>query len=115
MPNGLPIVAVLFNSCFALLSYMGVKKGSSSGQVFTYFSAMTSIAGLVTWFGIAVTYLRFYKGMQAQGMDRTKLPYFSKLQPFAAWYALCSISVIMLVSHFSQNLAGIGLNSFACS
>ena len=113
----MPIVAVLFNSCFALLSYMGVKKGSSSGQVFTYFSAMTSIAGLVTWFGIAVTYLRFYKGMQAQGRDRTKLPYFTNLQPFAAWYAVCSISLIMLVSpsHLTD-LAWIGLNySVSCS
>ena len=100
MPNGLPIVAVLFNSSFALLSYMGVQKGS--GLVFSYFSQMTSIAGLLTWFGISITYLRFYKGMKAQGIDRTKLPYYSKYQPFAAWYAVCSISVIMLVSHLLQ-------------
>ena len=98
MPNGLPVFAVLFNSCFALLSYMGVQKGS--GQVFTYFSQMTSIAGLLTWFGICVTYLRFYKGLNAQGYDRSELPYYSKLQPFAAWSALCSISIIMLVSPF---------------
>ena len=98
LPNGLPIVAVLFNSCFALLSYMGVHKGS--GLVFTYFSQLAAIAGLLTWFGIAVTYLRFYKGMKVQGMDRTKLPYYSKFQPFAAWYAVCSIFFILLVSHF---------------
>ena len=79
---------------------MGVQEGS--GLVFSYFSQMTAIAGLLTWFGIAVTYLRFYEGMKAQGFDRAKLPYHSKLQPFAAWYALCSISVIMLVSHFLQ-------------
>ena len=109
LSNGLPIVAVLFNSCFALLSYMGVQKGS--GQVFTYFSQMTSIAGLLTWFGIGVTYLRFYKGMKVQGRDRTKLPYYSKFQPFAAWYAVCATSLIMLVSHFIHtDLAWIGLN-----
>ena len=94
----MPIVAVIFNACFALLSYMGVSKGS--GLVFTYFSQMTSIAGLLTWFGIGITYLRFYKGMKAQGFDRAKLPYYSNFQPFAAWYAVCSISIIMLVSHF---------------
>ena len=102
LPNGLPIYAVLFNASFALLSYMGVKKDSSSGLVFLYLSEMTSIAGLLTWFGIAVTYLRFYEGMKVQGMDRTTLPYYSKLQPFAAWYALCSISLLILVSHFVQ-------------
>jgi len=104
LPNGLPIVAVLFNSCFSLLSYMGVTKGS--GLVFTYFSQLTAIAGLLTWFGIGVTYLRFYKGMKAQGMDRTKLPYYSKLQPFAAWYAVCSISFIMLLSGWAVFLKG---------
>ena len=78
---------------------MGVKKGSN--LVFTYFSAITSIAGLLTWFGISITYIRFYKGMKAQGFDRAKLPYHSKLQPYAAWYAVCSIGVIMFVSNFS--------------
>jgi amino acid transporter len=104
LPNGLPIVAVLFNSCFALLSYMGVKSGS--GQVFSYFSQMASIAGLLTWFGIAVTYLRFYKGMKAQGYARSELPYYSNLQPFAAWYAVCSISFILLMSGWVVFLKG---------
>ena len=79
---------------------MGVQKGS--GLVFTYFAEMASIAGLVTWFGIAVIYLRFYKGLKAQGMDRTKLPYYSSYQPFAAWYAVCTISFILLVSQLLQ-------------
>jgi len=111
LPNGLPIVAVLFNSCFALLSYMSVKPGSSSGQVFIYFSQLATIAGLLTWFGIAVTYLRFYKGMKAQGMDRTKLPYYSKFQPFAAWYAACSIFFILLLSGWVVFLKGHWLTS----
>jgi amino acid transporter len=78
---------------------MGVTKGS--GLVFTYFYQMTSIAGLLTWLGIGITYLRFHKGMKAQGIDRTKLPYHSKYQPFAAWFSVFSISIIMVVSHFS--------------
>jgi len=44
--------------------------------------------------------------MKAQGMDRTKLPYYSKLQPFAAWYAVCSISFIMLLSGWAVFLKG---------
>ncbi|KAF8807581.1 amino acid permease [Phlegmacium glaucopus] len=104
LPNGLPIVSVVFNSFFALLSFMGIKKGS--GLVFTWFSNMTAIAGLLTWFGICVTYLRFYKGMKIQGMDRNKLPYFSRLQPYAAWYALISISVICLLNGWAVFLKG---------
>ena len=63
---------------------------------------MAAIAGLVTWFGIAVTYIRFYNGMKSQGYIRNQLPYYSKFQPFAAWYAACSTSIILLVSHFLQ-------------
>ena len=61
---------------------------------------MASIGGLINWFGIVVIYLRFYKGMKAQGYLRSELPYYSKFQPFAAWYAVCGISLILLVSHF---------------
>jgi amino acid transporter len=104
LSNGLPIVAVLFNACFALLAYTGVKKGSS--QVFTYFSNITSVAGLLTWFGISITYIRFYKGMKAQRFDRTTLPYHSNLQPYAAWYAMCSIGVIIFLNGWSVFLRG---------
>lgn len=78
---------------------MGVSAGS--GKVFGWFANMTSVAGLMTWFGIAVTYLRFYAGTKAQGMDRTKLPYYSKLQPYAAWYAAIFCPLICLVCFFA--------------
>ena len=35
----------------------------------------------MTWFGICVTYLRFYKGFKLQGFDRSTLPYAHVLQP----------------------------------
>jgi amino acid transporter len=79
---------------------MGINKGS--GTVFDWFSAMTAIAGLLTWFGISLTYIRFYEGMKVQGIDRSKLPYYSRLQPYAAWYALVSIVIIIVVSRFQQ-------------
>ena len=36
---------------------------------------MTSFAGLLTWFGISFMYIRFYAGMEAQGIDRRALPF----------------------------------------
>ena len=77
---------------------MGIKSGS--GKVFGWFANMTAIAGLMTWFGIAVTYVRFYAGMKAQGFDRKKLPFSSVLQPYAAWYVIVSTLVICFVSLF---------------
>ena len=92
---GLPYVAVLTSSMFGLLAYMAASSGA--GRVFTWFANMTSIAGLITWFGISVTYVRFYKGMKAQGMDRRTLPFYSRLQPYAAWYGVFSTIIICFV------------------
>ncbi|KAG6911819.1 hypothetical protein DXG01_000066 [Tephrocybe rancida] len=79
---GLPWVSLVFCSAFALLSFMGINSGA--GRVFGWFANMTAVAGLLTWFGISVTFLRFYQGMKVQGYDRSKLPFASKLQPYAA-------------------------------
>ena len=74
---------------------MGVHSGS--GKVFGWLANMTSIAGLMTWGGICVTYIRFYAGTKARGINRRTLPYTSRLQPYAAWYAAISCFIISLV------------------
>ncbi|KAJ7228946.1 amino acid permease/ SLC12A domain-containing protein [Mycena pura] len=104
LPNGLPIVSLTICSCFACLAYMGVTTGS--GKVFTWLSNMVSIAGLLTWFGICVTYIRFYQGMKAQGYDRKQLPFASPLQPFAAWYAMVFCLLICFFSGWATFLNG---------
>lgn len=71
---------------------------SGSGRVFGWFANMTAVAGLMVWFGIGVTYLRFYKGLQAQQIDRNTLPYTSPFQPFAAWYAMLACLLVSIVS-----------------
>lgn len=63
---------------------------------------MTAVSGLMSWFGIAVTYIRFYAGLKAQGIDRSTLPYYSHLQPYAGWYAVFSTIIICFVCHFFQ-------------
>jgi len=93
--NGLPYVAVLFSAAFSLLAFMAVSRGA--GQVFDWLANLTAIAGLMTWFGISVTYIRFYKGMRAQGIDRRTLPYWTRLQPYAAWWGICSTLTICFV------------------
>ncbi|EAU92901.2 amino acid transporter [Coprinopsis cinerea okayama7 len=102
--NGMPYVSVIFNASFSVLAYMGIQQGS--GRVFAWFANMTAVAGLLTWFGIGVTYLRFYAGMKAQGMDRSKLPFSSSLQPYAAIYATCFCFLICLLSGWAVFLDG---------
>ena len=60
------------------------------------FATVTAVAGLMTWFGICLTYIRFYKGMKAQGMDRKSLPYVSRFQPYTAYYG-ASVSLFVSI------------------
>jgi amino acid transporter len=101
--SGLPYVAIIFCALFCTLAYMGIHSGSN--KVFGWFANMTAIAGLMTWFGIGVTYLRFHAGLTAQGIDRDSLPFKSPLQPFLAYYTVVSTLVICFVRrHFSLRL-----------
>ncbi|KAJ3719684.1 amino acid permease [Lentinula raphanica] len=102
--KGLPYICLLICASFSLLAFMGVSSGA--GTVFGWFSNMTSMAGLLTWFGINLTYIRFHKGLKVQGFDRSRLPYIAPLQPYAAWYALFMTMLFCVFSGFSVFLKG---------
>ncbi|THH26398.1 hypothetical protein EUX98_g7790 [Antrodiella citrinella] len=97
--KGVPYASLGLCTAFSFLAFMGVTSGS--GKVFDWFANMTSVAGLMTWFGISVTYIRFYAGFKKQGLDRSKLPYASALQPYAAWYAAIMCFTVCFFSGFS--------------
>lgn len=94
--KGMPYVAVTFCALFASFAYLSL--GSGSGTVFVWFQNMTSIAGLLTWFGISITYIRFYAGTKAQGINRLEFPFASRLQPYAAYYSAFMTLLICIIS-----------------
>lgn len=67
---GTPYVAVAVSFIFTPLVYLSL--GSSSSTVFGWFVNITSIAGMVGWAVICVTYLRFYYGMRKQRISRDR-------------------------------------------
>ncbi|KAI5480079.1 amino acid transmembrane transporter [Pseudohyphozyma bogoriensis] len=91
---GLPYVAVITGSLFALLSFMSAG-AAKAGEVFNWFANMTSVCGLITWAGIVYTYIRFHKGLKLQGIDRNSLPYKAPLQPYLSYYALVFCCIIL--------------------
>ncbi|KAI8992910.1 amino acid permease [Trametes punicea] len=103
--HGLPWVSVSACASIGLLSYMGLRSGS--GKVFGWCVVpRTAVAGLISWFGIGVTYIRFYRGLKAQGIDRKTLPYRSPLQPFAGWYTTIGCFLAILFSGWYVFLKG---------
>ncbi|GAA5840953.1 hypothetical protein JCM3766R1_005412 [Sporobolomyces carnicolor] len=96
---GLPYMCVFVGVAFSLLSFMSAGS-KSAGTVFGYFANMTSVCGLITWCGIFVTYIRFRKGLDAQGINRTLLPYRAPLGIYLAWYGLIFACLILFFNGF---------------
>ncbi|AFR95028.2 AAT family amino acid transporter [Cryptococcus neoformans C23] len=99
--RGLPWISISFCALFAALSYMSLQ--STAGEVFGYFSNLTAAAGLMTWWGICLIYIRFEKGLRTQGIARSSLPYRSRLnyRASAAWYGIIMITIILFFSAWS--------------
>ncbi|MBW0487123.1 hypothetical protein O181_026838 [Austropuccinia psidii MF-1] len=103
--NGLPIYSYFVAMALATLGFVAASKGKS-GAAFGYFSNMTSVAGLLNWWGIFLTYIRFYNGAQAQGFDRSKLPYQSPFGGVGAWFGVAACSIIIIFNGFEVFLPG---------
>ncbi|KAF8473614.1 amino acid permease [Gautieria morchelliformis] len=90
LKSGLPVASVTFSASFGFLGRIQ----TDSGKVF----GCRLRGGLMTWFGISLTYLRFYAGLKAQGIPRENLLFASPLQPYAAWYSMIATFVICFFS-----------------
>ena len=110
---GTPYVAVAASMLFLPLVYLSL--GSNSSVVFGWFVNITTVAGLIGWLVIEVTYLRFFYAMKLQGISRERassiarvqsamadlssgLPYKSPFQPYLAWVTLGALVLVILFS-----------------
>lgn len=84
--KGVPYYCVGITASISLLTYMSVSTGAN--KVFNWFANLTTIAQLFTWSSICLTYTRFRKALEAQGVDRKNLVFRSPWQPYTAWCAL---------------------------
>ncbi|KAF8498527.1 general amino acid permease 1 [Russula emetica] len=96
--NGLPIVSVLCCCSFSLLAFMNVSSGA--GKVFNWFVNLSTTAGFFTWWSINLTYIQFWRGFKAQGLDRTQLAYWNPLQPGLAVWGVFWTSIFILVNGY---------------
>ncbi|ORY31445.1 amino acid permease/ SLC12A domain-containing protein [Naematelia encephala] len=110
--RGLPYISLIFCTLFAGLAYMSLQK--TAGQVFNDLANLTAAAGLLTWLGICITYIRFAKGMREQGIDRRGLPFASRMNYKAclAWYASVLIVIILFFSSWTSFRGGFDAESF---
>ncbi|KAH7470449.1 hypothetical protein FOMA001_g13970 [Fusarium oxysporum f. sp. matthiolae] len=86
------------------LVYLTVVNNTS--VVFAWFVNITTVAGLIGWVVIQVTYLRFFAGLKKQGYSRKDLPYKSPFQPYVAWATLLMVSLVILFCGFDVFVKG---------
>jgi yeast amino acid transporter len=67
---GSPYYAVGISLIFLPLVYLSL--GKSSSVAFGWFVNIATIAALISWLLIEITYLRFFYAMQAQGISRDR-------------------------------------------
>lgn len=87
-----------------LLAFLNVNENGNT--VFEWFVNITSITGLITWDIILITYIRFHKGLKYQGIDRNTLPYKAPFQPYASYFGIFFVTVIILFNGFQVFING---------
>ncbi|TDZ49727.1 Dicarboxylic amino acid permease [Colletotrichum trifolii] len=101
---GTPHYAVGLTCVLFPLVYLNVANNTS--VVFGWFVNITTVAGLIGWIVIEVTYLRFYAGLKAQGYSRKDLPYKSPGQPYVSWITVLFVALVVFFSGFDVFTTG---------
>lgn len=96
---GTPVRAIALSLIPSPLVYMVVNNNAS--VVFGWFVNITTVAGLIGWLVIQISYLRFYYALKKQGISRDELPYKGPLQPYVAWFTLLMVFLIIFFSGMS--------------
>jgi yeast amino acid transporter len=60
--------------------------------------------GLINYLTMAITYVHFHKGLSAQGIDRSTLPYKGWGQPYLAWVIVIWYPVLLLTFGYTSFL-----------
>ena len=109
--RGIPYMAVCFVSLFMTMSFMTLSE--SATQVFAWLQSAVSACTLTSWAIIAYTSLRLHKGLRAQSIPITDLPWATTGQPYIAWIALLGSLLILITGGFASFLRIDGILNFS--
>lgn len=96
--NGVPIYAVLLTLCASLLGFLQLSR--SAQTVLTWIVNLVTASQLINFCVLCVTYMRFYKALEAQGISRDTLPYKGWGQPYVAWFGFICPFIMMFLAGY---------------
>lgn len=102
---GVPYYAVVASFAFGPLAYLSLGSGGAS-QAFTWLLNLSTVAGLLAWMTLCISYIRYERACKVQGINRDQLPMKGRLQPYAAWVGAIGSAIIVIFSGFSVFLRG---------
>ncbi|KAK5190169.1 hypothetical protein LTR96_008155 [Exophiala xenobiotica] len=108
--NGVPTVAVVTSSSFFLLAMMSTT--TSSKKVFGYLVSMATIFGLLNWVSIMVSYLSFRRGMDAQHIHWSTLPFRNRWMRTRVIFSLISTCTIIIFNGVTTFIPSFNTRSF---
>ncbi|KAH8822780.1 amino acid permease/ SLC12A domain-containing protein [Flagelloscypha sp. PMI_526] len=97
LPNGVPIYALAVTALFSLLGFLACG-GKGANTAFNWLANITTLGSMLTWLGVAISHIRFTRGMAAQGIPRSSLPFHSFLMPWGSYVILVSFIIIIFFS-----------------
>ena len=101
---GVPLNALLATTAVGALCFL--TSLSESQGVYLWLLNLSGMTGFVAWLGIAVSHYRFRKGMMAQGLDLSLLPYRSPFFPYGPLFAFGLCLVVTLGQNYAAFTGG---------
>ncbi|CAH7671009.1 amino acid permease/ SLC12A domain-containing protein [Phakopsora pachyrhizi] len=96
--SGVPLPATLFTLVPGLLAYMNLSH--KAGACFNWLVNLSAMSGLLTWWAICFSHIRFQKAMKAQDVSRESLPFVGPLQPYMTYYTFIALTLIIITNGF---------------
>lgn len=91
---GVPIYALAVTAVFGGLVFLSSL--FKSGAVFFWLVNISSLAGFIAWFAIAMSHYQFRRHYVKEGNALDNLPYCSRFYPFGPIFCMCACVVIMV-------------------
>lgn len=102
---GISYVGVASLGAFIALDYMSHQDTAST--VFTWVQDLVAISTLTDWNIVLITYLRFYYGCKARGIDcKKELPWAAPFQPWFSWTSLVLFILLLITSGYTTCIHG---------
>jgi amino acid transporter len=97
--SGVPIYCVLCCTTSACIDFLNVS--TSSATVFTYFTNLVTVFGMLVWLALLITHVFFVRARHAQGVADNELRYKAPLGIWGSYFGIFAIVIVILIKNFS--------------